>query len=152
MQLTKHFTYREATHSATAAAKGIDNTPTPAHRANILTTAQHMEAVRALLGAPIVVSSWYRSAALNRVLAGSSTTSAHLDGLAVDFTCPKYGSTTAVCQAIAASAIPFDQLIWEQNSSGTRWVHIGFAKPGAKPRRQLLTKRPGQPYIAGIPK
>jgi len=58
-------------------------------------------------------------------------------------------SPLEVAQWFAASDIPFDQVIHEFGE----WVHVGMAKPGEKPRRQLLTavRKPGRThYVYGI--
>lgn len=131
MQLSEHFSLSEFTDSATALRRGIDNEPEGQAMQHMRTlTAPGMEQVRLLLGQPIYISSGYRSEALNRAIGGSAT-SAHVHGLAVDFTCPGYGTPREIAQRIADSGIEFDQLIYE----GT-WVHIGFAH---KPRRQVMT-------------
>lgn len=128
---SKFFTLRELTASQTAARNGIDNVPTGAHLANLSDTAERMDAVRALLGKPVRVSSGYRSAALNKAVGGSST-SHHSIGYAVDFDCDAYGSPLEICKAVAASGIKYDQLIHEYGE----WVHISFHP---QMRRQNLT-------------
>ncbi|WGS46059.1 D-Ala-D-Ala carboxypeptidase family metallohydrolase [Burkholderia sp. JSH-S8] len=132
--LTAHFTLEELSASDTARRRGIDNTPSAAVAANLRRTAEALERVRDLLGArPVIVTSGYRSSALNHAVGGVPN-SAHLAGLAADFVCPRFGAPLDICRAISASSIEFDQLIQE----GT-WVHIGLAAVGAKPRRQVLT-------------
>ena len=133
-RLTDHFSLAELTQSETAARRRIDNTPSLAVVENLTRTAQTLEQVRTLLGArPILVSSGYRSPALNAAVGGAAG-SAHMTGLAADFICPGFGSPLEICRKIAASNIPFDQIIQE----GT-WVHIGLAPAGTKPRQQALT-------------
>ncbi len=133
-RLTPHFTLAELTISATAARKGIRNTPTPAALVVLRRTAQRMEEARALLGGrPIVVTSGYRSEAVNRLVGGSKT-SAHMTGHAVDFTCPGFGTPAQVAAHLAKHLKGFDQIIEEFG----QWVHIGFG-PGQ--RGQLLTAR-----------
>ncbi|SIO50443.1 Peptidase M15 [Burkholderia sp. GAS332] len=134
MRLTDHFTLDELTQSETAARRGIANTPSPAIVESLTRTAQTLEQVRTLLGScPVLVSSGYRSPALNAAVGGSAT-SAHVQGLAADFFCPGFGSPLDICRKIAASGIAFDQLIFE----GT-WVHLGLGVVGQKPRNQVLT-------------
>lgn len=144
--LSKHFTLREATHSATAASIGIDNSPDNKSLEAIKDTAMRMEAVRELLGHPIVVSSWYRNPRVNRAVGGSST-SDHMSGRSVDFRCDGFGSPLSICKVIASSDIEFDQLIYETNSRGSQWVHIGF---GERMRGQILTKKPNSGYLNGL--
>ncbi|MDR7231413.1 hypothetical protein J2X45_002513 [Caulobacter sp. BE264] len=132
MQMSAHFTLAEMTVSANAQRLGLDNTPPPDIIARLKVVAAQMERVReALGGKPVRITSCYRSPAVNRA-AGGAKASAHLEGWAVDFVCPEFGSPLAIAQRVARSAISFDQLIHEHGV----WVHISF-----DPRRrgQLLT-------------
>lgn len=145
MNLSPHFTLAEATASQIAFRKHLINTPSSDVLENMRLTAQKMEKVRALLGVPIHVSSWYRSEELNAAVGGAAG-SAHTFGWAVDFIAPAYGPPEKVCKAIAGSDIKFDQLIFE----GT-WVHISFAPTG---RNRVLTAHfgPGRvTYTEGLP-
>ncbi len=101
-----------------------------------------MEEVRRVLGDRVItVSSGYRCPALNRAVGGARS-SAHLSGHAVDFNCFGFGRPRAVCEAIAGSSVPFDQIIEEGG-----WTHISF---DPRLRRQVLTKRPGGGYALGL--
>jgi hypothetical protein len=127
MQLTTHFTLEEFTLSQIAARQGIDNTPSVEILSELIKTAVALEDVRNSLGAPILISSGYRSLSLNRAL-GSKDSSHHRTGQAVDFTCPRFGSPTNVFFHLLESPIEFDQLILEYPDRGG-WVHISFAPP-----------------------
>lgn len=141
-QLSTHFSLAEMTVTST----GLPNTPNAQQLANLTFTAQAMEAVRAVLGKPIRVNSGFRSAAVNRKVGGSPT-SAHAKGFAVDFVCPAFGNPKAICEAIIAAGIKFDQLILEApNSPSGGWVHLGFG-PGK--RQQVLTMKNGK-YTNGL--
>lgn len=143
MNLSEHFTLEELTFSQTAARLGIANEPPPRIVENLTFLASRLEEVRALLKAPMVVSSGYRSPALNDAI-GGSLTSQHRYGLAADFVAPRFGSPFEVASALAASSLDFDQLIHEYG----RWVHISFVR--REPRRQTLTIfNPGR-YTPGI--
>lgn len=144
--MTPHFSLAEFIRSDTAARLRINNTPTSEHMANLELLAKSLEEVRALLGKPLIITSGYRSPALNRAVDGSSTSS-HSQGLAADFHCPGFGTDMDVCKAIAASGIQFDQLIYEQARS--TWVHFGI---GQKMRRQVLSWRSGKGFQNGIVK
>lgn len=146
MQLSQHFTLEELLRSATADSRGIDNTPGPAHRANLERLALTLEEVRTLLGRPMLVSSGYRSPALNNAVGGSSV-SDHSEGLAADFTAPQFGAVFDVCRAIEVSGIAFDQLIFEQGA--TEWVHLGI---GGRMRRQVLSWSKKVGYVKGLRK
>lgn len=131
MQLSKHFTLDEFTHSQTAARLGIDNKAPATVMTALQRTAEGLERVRDLLGGkPIVVSSGYRSPSLNKAI-GSKPTSQHTTGQAVDFTCPAYGTPRDVVAALVGSGIQYDQCLLEFST----WVHLSFAD---KPRGQTL--------------
>jgi hypothetical protein len=93
-------------------------------------TATGLEAVRVLLGAPLHVSSGYRSPALNK-LVGGQPSSQHCKGEAVDFTARQFGTPEQIVAKLVASGLTYDQVILEFG----RWVHISF---GSKQRRQAL--------------
>ena len=130
MKLSPHFSLDEATISQTATRLGIDNTPSPDVIKNMVVAADGMELVRDLLSVPIHVNSWFRCLRLNRSI-GSKDTSAHIQGFAVDFIAPKYGTPKEICKAIIDSDINYDQIIQEGN-----WVHISFSP---KMRKIALT-------------
>ena len=136
MQLSPNFTLAQLSFSETAIARGIDNRPPPPHVLHLRALAARLEEVRSLLGAPLRITSAYRSPALNAAVGGVPT-SRHALGLAADFTCARFGSPLDVARAIADSGIDFDQLIHEYG----RWVHFGLCAAGETPRRQLLTIR-----------
>lgn len=153
----KHFTLAELTRSATALAKGLDNTPTPDHCANIeMTVAQLLDPLREAWavccarqqwGTPAIrVSSGYRSSALNRAVGGSAT-SAHCVGYAFDLV-PQNGRLAdfkRFCSEWLCRRA-FDQMISEdEDASGVpRWVHIGYKNRQGGQRRQMLSMRGGK--------
>jgi hypothetical protein len=134
-QLTKNFTLSEFTDSQTAARKGLDNTPTGQNLENVRRTAETMEKVRALLGdKPILISSGYRSSKVNAAVGGSKS-SAHMSGLAVDFSCPGFGTPKHICKTLASHMreLGIDQLIHEYDT----WVHLGLS--AGAPRHMAMT-------------
>ena len=132
MQLSKNFKLNEFTASQTATRKGIDNTPAAPIIERLRMLANTLEQVRTLLGDnSIRISSGYRCLALNRAI-GSGDSSAHVQGYAVDFTCPNFGTPKEVANKIAQSDIKFDQLIHE----GNQWVHLSV---DPRNRRDVLT-------------
>jgi hypothetical protein len=148
MKLSEHFSLAEATFSEAGTRKGLINEPDAAALVHMLEAAKEMERVRDLLGRGIHVNSWFRSPDVNAAV-GSSSTSDHLKGFAIDFTCPAFGTPLEVCKTIVASSIEFSQLIWE----GT-WVHISF-NPARIHKREVLTAHfaPGRKphYTKGLP-
>jgi hypothetical protein len=145
-RLSRHFTLDELIVSQAAARRGIDNAPAPEIVRNLRRLAVLLERVRRLLGGtPILVSSGYRCPELNTVVGGSKT-SAHLAGLAADFTAPGYGNVYEVARKISRSNIRYDQLIYEYGA----WIHVGLAPARRKPRRQNLSIFKGTGYLDGI--
>lgn len=127
--LSTHFTLSELTDSQTAARQGIDNTPDAATIERLKLTCYGLEEVRKELGGkPILISSGFRSAALNSAVGGSQG-SQHLLGQAVDFTCPSFGTPAEIVRRLVDSAIQFDQVILEFYApvKKTGWVHISFS-------------------------
>lgn len=136
-RLAPNFWLSEFLHSETAVRLSIDNTPPQTVLANLeAIVGPGMQRLRDILGVPIVISSGYRSPVLNRHIGGSKT-SAHMRGLAVDFTVPTYGTPRKVIERMVeyAPEIRYDQAILE----GGRWVHVAWPEPGAKARGELLT-------------
>lgn len=143
-KLSEHFTLHEMVLSQTAIRLGIDNTPTPEIVANLRIMAAKLEEIRSLLGeVSILVSSGYRSAAVNKAIGGSKS-SAHMEGLAADFTAPGFGTVLQVARRISASDLAYDQLIYEFGA----WVHVGLSN--GVPRRQDLSIFEGTGYLSGI--
>ena len=86
ISLSPHFSLSEFTESATARKHGIDNTP-PQEAVNNLKALclGCLEPLREALGLPVVITSGYRTKALNSMLAHSSERSQHMLGQAADF-------------------------------------------------------------------
>lgn len=147
MQLSKHFSLDELTITST----GLPNTPIGDELENLYAVAELLEQVRYELGHPIIVSSGYRSPAVNAVVGGSKS-SAHLHGLAADFTCPAFGTPKQICMAIIDAGLRFDQLILEYRDNspnpGGDWVHISRKEHGS--RQMVMTRLTGGRYVPGL--
>lgn len=147
----KHFTLEEFTRSATAKERMIDNKVPVLFIKNAYFTLAKMEEVRTNLNDnPIIITSGYRSEALNKAVGGASS-SQHMKALAVDFVCPKFGTPFEICLKLIESGMIFDKLICEFG----RWVHIGFKEKITENRMQVLTakKKDGKTvYLNGLEK
>jgi uncharacterized protein YcbK (DUF882 family) len=123
--MTPHFTLAELTHTD---HRSLDNTPNAAELANLQRLAEFLETVKTTLGGkPVMISSAYRSKAVNDAV-GSKDTSQHRQGLAADFKVPGM-APDAVVRALLN--LPYDQIIREYDA----WTHISISD---KPRRQAL--------------
>jgi hypothetical protein len=129
--LTPHFTLAELTVTD---HRTLDNTPDASALANLQRLAEFLEKVKELLRfKPIMVTSAYRSKAVNDAV-GSKDTSQHRLGCAADIRVP--GMTPdAVVRAVLASQLPYDQIIREYDA----WTHISIPNaPALAPRRMAL--------------
>ena len=129
--LTEHFTLEELTHTD---HRELDNNPSEYEKANLMRLAEFLELVKKTLGdKPIMVSSAFRSKAVNEAV-GSEDTSQHRLGCAADLRVP--GMTPdEVVKAIIGSDLQYDQIIREFD----RWTHISVPNsPNDKPRLQKL--------------
>ena len=146
-KLTPHFTLGEMLVSQTASRRGLDNTPGPAVIAALrLLCGQLLEPIRAHFGSPVVVTSGYRSPAVNKACGGSPT-SQHVLGEAADFTVPGV-SNLALAQWMR-DKLDYDQLIYEFGESG--WIHVSW-RPARRRNQELSAQRTkrGTVYLPGL--
>ena len=138
MRLSENFSLREYIKSQTASRKGIDNSPSDEHLESAIALFENVvQPVRDHFG-PTIITSGYRSPALNEAIGGSST-SQHSKGEAVDLEVLGV-STAEVCEWIAENT-NFDQLILEFYTPGdtnSGWVHVSYVKD-AENRGETLT-------------
>lgn len=129
----RNFTIQELTASATAAAKKINNDPTPEAAENLkLLVDNVLDPLRDAYGKPIRVNSGYRSPALNAAVKGSKT-SQHVKGQAADITGGNKAENKKLFELAQELNLPYCQLIDEKNFS---WVHISYDRNNVK--RQIL--------------
>lgn len=133
--LAPHFT----AHELRADTPGIPGYA----EANLFKTAAWLEAARAILGAPLTVTSGYRSPEHNASLPGASSTSDHMTGLAADWK-PRGLSLYSTYHKLKAGPLPpFDQLIFYPV---TGHIHVGL---GARMRGEyrIALAEGGYPLI-----
>ena len=139
MNISEHITYAEAIHSNTAKRKSIDNTPNPNHVENMKVTAEKIfEPLRKFVGGPVKITSMFRSAALNEALGGSSSTSQHMKGQAMDLD-DVYGyKSNAEMYHWIKENLSFDQLIWEYGTDmNPNWIHVSYVSEEDNRKRCL---------------
>ena len=134
LQITKHFSLREMSRSATGTRLGLPNNPPAELMPNILKVCERLEQVREHFGKPVTVLSCYRSPAVNTAVGGSKT-SAHRFGLAADIEIEGV-SNLELARWCRDNIADYDQIIYEFGEDG--WVHIGFTAT-SQPRMQLLS-------------
>lgn len=150
MNISEHLSLNEVSNSSTAKRLGINNVPTGEHLANLKLLAEKVfEPIRAHFGKPIGVSSAYRSKALNEATPGSSKTSQHCTGEAIDLDQDSTGTGITNKQVFdfIKNNLEFDQLIWEYGTDANPdWVHVSYESKGNQRKQILRCKRVnGQP-------
>ena len=119
----KYFTISELSKTN----QKLDNTPTDAAKENLqLLIDNVLDPLREAYGKPILVSSGYRSAAVNKAVGGAAN-SQHTKGQAADLTTRQGKEGNKRLFEIIRSQGGFDQLINEKDYS---WVHVSFNPNG----------------------
>ena len=135
MKLTEHFTISEFVRSDTATNRHIDNTPTPEVIDNLRALCRNvLEPARVSFGSPIYITSGYRCPAINKAVGGKPT-SQHLRGEAADLQVRGVENLRKLYRLIKDHGV-FDQLLYESNRSGVRWIHVSYKESGN--RRQAI--------------
>jgi hypothetical protein len=134
MQLSTNLSLAEVTRSETAKRRGISNMPTPEHIENFKKLAINIfQPIREHFGKPIIISSGYRSAELNKAI-GGSLSSQHSSGEAIDIDMDGTDITNKQIFDYIKDNLTFDQVINEFDYS---WVHVSFAANRSQ-RKQVL--------------
>lgn len=153
--LTPHFELQEFTESATARSHGIDNVPPFEAVENLKALCVFtLEPLREALGMPIIITSGYRSKALNDRITHHSSTSQHMNGEAADFyvgwNSPKEKAPLrrellikAFRQIITDDSIVFDQCIIYPS-----FIHVSYVRNGKN--RSKLTRGFGNGKYAAL--
>lgn len=158
MNISKYITFEEATKSPTAIRLGISNLPNEEQLENMEYVAREIfDPVREFVGGPLHASSFFRSKELNNAVPGSSATSQHMAGEAIDVDCDTYGfGTNREVFDFIKDNLEFDQLILEypDRFGNPSWVHFSKRRDG-KNRGEVLVKLrlkyiPFSQYVIGM--
>ena len=140
-KISKHISYKEATHSNYAQQFSIENKPKDEHVKNMELIADKVfEPLREWVGGPIKVNSMFRSLELNTALKGSYKSS-HMTGNAIDIT-SMGGKTNLEMFHYIKDNLDFDQLIWEFGSE-PQWLHVSYKNKKYNRKQVLVTKKRG---------
>tara|TARA_R110002110_G_scaffold46921_2_gene141331 strand:+ start:4845 stop:5300 length:456 start_codon:yes stop_codon:yes gene_type:complete len=140
--ISKHISDREGVYSATATRKGIDNTPNDDQLSNMRSIAEEVfEPLRAYVGGPIKINSFFRCPELNTAIGGSSK-SQHCKGQAIDIDDTFGRMTNAEMYYWIKKYLEFDQMIWEfGDDDNPDWVHISYVSESENRNRCLKAYR-----------
>ena len=136
--ISKHISYREGVYSRTATRLDLDNTPNDEQLANMELVADEVfEPLRAWVGGPIKINSFFRSPKLNKAIGGSSK-SQHCKGQAIDIDDTFGRATNAEMYHFIKDHLDFDQMIWEfGDDDNPDWVHVSYVSEKKNRRRCL---------------
>ena len=146
--LSPHFRLDEFTKSSTAIKHGIQNNPPQEAVENLKRLcANTLEPLREELGLPVVITSGFRTKALNDLLAHSSERSQHMQGQAADFyVVPGQSGLSrrellikAFRLIITSEQIDYDQLILYPS-----FIHVSYVSRERNRRTILLGMRNGK--------
>lgn len=145
MKLTEHFSLEEMTRTSHRTADG--NQPGAREQANLLRVCRWLERLRSEWNRrygdgddPVVVTSGYRSAAVNRAVGGSATSN-HLTGSAADIRV--YGMEQLLRYAVIILDISdetgedFDELLLEKRGR-TTWLHFAVREQGNRRKVNII--------------
>ena len=151
MKLSKNFNLNELTRSQTAIRRGIDNTPSLTVIDNLQALVDNVLQVIRDAHGPTVVTSGFRSEAINAAVGGSNT-SHHTRGMAADFTVVGKPNKE-ICEWIRDN-LKFTQLIWEfptKENPQAGWVHVAYDPKDLKCQVLTATKVNGRTvYTPGL--
>lgn len=132
MKLSKNFSVAELSKSEWATRNGVDNTPSMTVIDNLQQLVDNiLQPVRDKFG-PVVVTSAYRSPAVNKGIGGSAT-SDHTKGQAADF--EVMGMANKALAEWIRDNLKFTQLILEfpsKSDPNAGWVHCSYDKANLK--------------------
>ncbi len=141
-KISKHVSYKEATFSQTAIRRDIDNTPSEEVLKRMQTVAENIfEPLRAHVGGPIKINSFYRSPLLNTAIGGAKS-SQHTRGEAIDIDDTLGNMSNKDMFTFIKDELDFDQIIWEfGDDENPAWVHVSYVSPENNRRRILKASK-----------
>ena len=136
--ISAHISYKEAVYSRTATRLDIDNNPDDMEVYRMSLIAEEVfEPLRAWVGGPIKINSFFRSPELNTAI-GGSTKSQHCQGQAIDLDDTFGRATNAEMYDFIKEHLDFDQMIWEfGDDDNPDWVHVSYVSSDKNRNRCL---------------
>ena len=134
MNLSQNFTLQELIYSDTANAYKINNTPSEPVINNLKSLCENvLQPLRNALGCPIVITSGFRCAVLNKKVGGQPN-SQHLMGQAADLVVPQKNLKDVF--NYIKSHLNYDQLLYEYSKTD-KWIHVSSKNDGHN-RKQAI--------------
>ena len=126
-RISKHVSYREGVRSRTADRLGLENIPNTEQLKCMKSIAEDVfEPLRAYVGGPIKINSFFRGEPVNTAIGGSKR-SQHMKGQAMDIDDTFGRMTNAEMYYFIKDHLDFDQLIWEfGDEDNPNWIHVSY--------------------------
>ena len=136
--ISEHISYKEGVYSRTATRLNINNEPDEDQMYYMQLLAEEVfEPLRAYVGGPIKINSFYRSRQLNKAI-GGSVKSQHCRGQAMDIDDTFGRMSNAEMYEFIKEHLDFDQMIWEfGDDENPDWVHVSYVSPQQNRNRCL---------------
>ena len=136
--ISEHISYKEGVYSRTATRLNINNEPDEDQMYYMQLLAEEVfEPLRAYVGVPIKINSFYRSRQLNKAI-GGSVKSQHCRGQAMDIDDTFGRMSNAEMYEFIKEHLDFDQMIWEfGDDENPDWVHVSYVSPQQNRNRCL---------------
>ena len=153
IQFTPHFELKEFTESATARRHGIANEPPFEAVENLKALCVFtLEPLREELGSPLIITSGYRSKAVNDLITHHSSTSQHMKGQAADFYVaepkdlnlepgtlnPAKPTRRELLIRAFRLIITDDSIVFDQCIIYPSFIHVSYVRSGRKNRSKLI--------------
>ena len=145
MQLSKNFTLQELTRNG----RDFKNSPNAEQIGNLIALCNMiLEPVREHFKSPVIITSGFRSALVNKAVGGAPT-SQHTKGEAVDFHLK--GVANQEVYKFIRDTLVFDQLIAEKLSrinGAAGWIHVSYKLLGN--RNEAISFLGAGKYVSGL--
>ena len=150
MHLSEHFTLGEVTKTSVKTADG--NIPSHVAIENLKNLCENwLEDLRyshnTLYGEkdePIIITSGYRSAEVNKAVGGSPTSN-HLTGCAVDIRCAGFEQALRYANILLdisdGTKQDYDELFIERSKQGRYWIHFAVRPKGNRRKTEFIFVR-----------
>jgi hypothetical protein len=146
--ISTNISFKEGVRSSTASRRNIENTPNADQLSAMKLLAEKVfQPLRVWYDKPIMITSFFRSIALNTQIGGSKT-SQHCKGEAVDI---DTASDNAKLFNYIKDNLEFDQMIWEfGDDNNPDWVHVSYSINGNRKKLLKAVKQNGRTTYIGM--
>jgi len=141
-KISKHISWKEGTYSRTGERRGLENIPNEDQIKCMKEIAENIfEPLRAYVGGPVKINSFFRGESVNTVIGGSER-SQHMKGQAMDIDDTFGHKTNAEMYHYIKDNLDYDQLIWEfGDDDNPNWIHVSYVTHRENRKRLTVAYR-----------